>query len=135
MIMNSLRSIGSQSSVPALPYATTASKEEVEPALTPFQVMRSIINPDSASSRWMAAAGLLQKFNDCVMDMKMTTEGGVNAILRSEDGYRRTILCRPDGSHSQRITDAAGNEIVRFNSLGQPVFPDLKRELVPAMAV
>lgn len=82
-------------------------------------------HPDSPSSQWLAQRGLFQKFNspDCIMDLQMTADGGVSSIVRATDGYRRTVVCRPDGTSSQRITDATGMEIVRFNSLGEIVQP------------
>jgi hypothetical protein len=70
-----------------------------------------------------AQYGLLQQFasTDCLVDMSMTPDGGMSAVLRSPYGYRRTVVCRPDGSVSQRITGPQGEEIVRFNNDGDPV--------------
>jgi hypothetical protein len=148
-IHSSLRSLKQQgqSSIPAMPTwgadrapAKAVVKEipasiELKPA-SPYQAMDSILQMDSPSSQWLHNNGLLNKFisTDCTVDVTMTPDGTVNAALRSADGYRRTLLCRPDGSSAQRITGPNGAEIIRFDSHGQPVVALDKRENLLATA-
>ncbi len=89
---------------------------------TPFQQVHGILDADSSSSRLLGDR-LLSKFTapDCIMDMSMSPDGTVSAALKAGDGYRRTVVCRPDGKTSQRITGPGGEEIVRFTSSGQIV--------------
>ena len=96
---------------------------------SPYQALSETLDADSRSSQWLAAAGLLPKFMtiDCFVDMTMTSEGGVSSVLRSPDGFRRTVVCRPDGTISQRITGPSGEEIVRFNTNGDASLPNDKR--------
>lgn len=139
----------SGTSVPALPEKVTAwerrpaekitaehQKIELGPAETqapprsPYQVLSEILDADSPSSRWLDTAGMLQKFmsTDCFVDMTMTSDGGVSSVLRSPDGYRRTVVCRIDGSTSQRITGPRGEEIVRFLNSSEAVVAADKRD-------
>lgn len=117
---------------PKAPAAIVAPAEK----LSPYQQLNQILEPDSQSSRWLAHHGLLDKFtaHDCYVDISMAADGGFNAALRSTDGYRRTVVCRADGTSSQRITGPQGEEVLRFNSQGEPVVPSSqKRELSPAV--
>lgn len=147
-IHSSLRSLKpqGQSSIPAMPSwsanrapAVKAVQElpvkELPPA-SPYQMMSCALHMDSPSSQWLQRNGLLSKFiaTDCTVDVTMTPDGTVNAALRSADGYRRTLLCRPDGSCAQRITAPNGAEIVRFDSNGQPIITLDKRENLLATA-
>lgn len=106
----------------------TAARPESRP--TPFQQVSDILGSDSQSSRLLGER-LLSKFTaaDCIMDMSLSPDGTVSAALKASDGYRRTVVCRPDGKTSQRITGPRGEEIVQFTSSGQVVTSlDLKRE-------
>jgi hypothetical protein len=127
-IKNSLRHIpkANGSSVPSLPRfaeVPAAAAVEAAPAKSPYQALSDILDADSRSSQWLQAAGLLRKFTttECFVDMTMTSEGGVNSVLRSPDGFRRTVVCRADGTISQRITGPNGEEVVRFNNSGEAV--------------
>ena len=143
-IHSSLRSLKpqGQSSIPAMPswgadrapavkavVQELPLRNEVTPS-SPYQVMSCILQIDSLSSQWLQRNGLLSKFiaTDCTVDVTMTPDGTVNASLRSSDGYRRTLLCRPDGSSAQRISGPNGSEIVRFDSNGHPIHALDKRE-------
>lgn len=92
---------------------------------SPYQKLSDILDSSSASSAWLESAGLLNKFmsTDCFVDMTMTSEGGVTSVLRSSDGFRRTVMCRADGYISQRITSPSGEELVRFSNTGEVVLP------------
>jgi hypothetical protein len=116
-----------QTTVPSLPRHAQQNAprpvQAVQAQWSPYQAMSTILDANSRSSRWLAQYGLLQQFasTDCLVDMSMTPDGGMSAVLRSPYGYRRTVVCRPDGSVSQRITGPQGEEIVRFNNDGDPV--------------
>jgi hypothetical protein len=71
---------------------------------------------------------------DCFVDMSMTPEGGMNAVLRAPSGLRRTIVCRADGTSAQRVTGANGEELIRFNNDGEPVYTYDKAEASLAIA-
>lgn len=119
-IRASLKSVSrAHNVVPSLP--RHAGKQEA--AWSPYQAMSQILDAGSRSSRWLAQYGLFQQFQstDCSVDMSMTPDGGMSAVLRSPSGFRRTVVCRPDGSVAQRITGPSGEEIVRFNNEGDPV--------------
>ena len=141
-IHKSLRGLQKRNtSIPSMPAASTTTTDELpaitapapieketpapnkELNLTPYQLMSDILGFESRSSQILSQMDLLDKFtaSDCTMDMTMSCDGTVNAALRSADGFRRTVVCRPDGTSSQRITDNKGVEIVRFNSQGQIV--------------
>lgn len=127
-IHNSLRQVTkSTSSIPAMPrFAEEQKPEPPKAPKTPYQALTDILDADSVSSRWLESCGLLHKFmtTDCFVDMTMTSEGGVTSVMRSKDGYRRTVMCRADGTVSQRVTGPRGDEIVRFNAHGEAVVSD-----------
>ncbi len=105
---------------------------------SPFQNLSNTVAPDHFSSRWLsqyvAADGqnLLDKFTaaDCLMDMSIAPDGTVSAALTAGcRSYRRTVVCRPDGTTSQRVSGPGGVEIVRFRADGKIVQTgDLRRE-------
>lgn len=132
-IRSSLKSVSRiHSSVPSLPRHAQAQQS----AWSPYQAMSKILDPNSRSSRWLATYGLLQQFysTDCFVDMSMTPDGGMSAVLRSPAGYRRTVVCRPDGSVAQRITGPHGDEILRFNNEGDPIYSYNKAQAELAIA-
>lgn len=140
-IWNSLRSLtGTNSDVPALP-SMLGGKEIQKPAApaarSPFQMVSEILAPESPSSRFLAQHQLLNKFisSDCIQDVSMAPDGSVRGVLKSADGYRRTLVCRADGTSSQRISGPNGEEIVRFSQSGQIIQSgDLKRERAALLA-
>lgn len=132
-----------QTAVPSLPRHAGSAPVAIAPvakqqtAWSPYQAMSNILDVNSRSSRWLNQYGLLQQFasTDCFVDMSMTPDGGMSAVLRSPHGYRRTVVCRPDGSVSQRITGPQGEEIIRFNNDGDPIYAhNNKAEPVLAIA-
>ena len=121
--------------VPALPrHAQVAPVAQT--TWSPYQAMSAILDANSKSSRWLAQYGLFAQFatTDCFVDMSMTPDGGMSAVLRSPSGFRRTVVCRPDGSVAQRITGPQGDEIIRFNNDGDPITTANKTERVLAIA-
>jgi hypothetical protein len=133
-IRPSLKSVSrATTAVPSLP---RHAQKQTQAAWSPYQAMSSILESSSRSSRWLAQYGLFQQFasTDCFVDMSMTPDGGMSAVLRSPAGFRRTVVCRPDGSVSQRITGPRGEEIVRFNNDGDPVYSQNKAEAQLAIA-
>lgn len=139
-IRKSLRSVGHGSPVPQMPRCTPPScppmSTAAQPA-SPYQALHNILDARSRSSVYLAQVGLLEKFTalECFVDISMMPDGGVSAALRSADGHRRTVVCRKDGTTGQRITSPSGEEIVRFNNNGEPVFPsELKRQPILAIA-
>jgi hypothetical protein len=132
-IRASLKSVTrAQSSVPSLPRHAQATQK----AWSPYQVMSDVLDGNSRSSRWIAQNGLWQQFSstDCFVDMSMMADGGMSAVLRSPAGFRRTVVCRPDGTIAQRITGPRGEEIVRFNNDGEPLYSINKAEAQLAIA-
>lgn len=131
-IRASLKSVSrAANAVPSLPRQC-----QKQAAWSPYQAMSQILDGDSRSSQWLAHYGLLQQFQttDCFVDMSMTPDGGMSAVLRAPSGVRRTVVCRPDGSVAQRITGPRGEEIVRFNNDGDPVYSYNKAEAQLAIA-
>jgi hypothetical protein len=125
-----------QNSVPSLPRHAQASPVATKAAWSPYQSMSNILDPNSRSSRWLASYGMFQQFasTDCFVDMSMTPDGGMSAVLRSPAGFRRTVVCRPDGSVAQRITGPHGEEIIRFNNDGDPTYSYNKADAQLAIA-
>lgn len=127
----------SQTEVPSLPrHAETAPAKAVAPVVSPYHSLSTILEPNSRSSSWLNHFGLMQEFasNECFVDMTMTPDGGMSAVLRSPSGYRRTVVCRPDGTSAQRVTGPRGEEILRFNNDGEPINIANKRENALAIA-
>jgi hypothetical protein len=121
-----------QSAVPSLPRHAQGAKK----AFSPYQAMSDVLDASSRSSRWIAQNGLAQQFSstDCFVDMSMMADGGMSAVLRSPSGYRRTVVCRPDGTIAQRITGPRGEEIARFNNEGDAIYSLNKADLQLAIA-
>lgn len=138
LIANSIKSLSrAQSEVPALPrHAQAVPGSAAVTSSTPYQILSNILEPTSPSSRWLSQHGLLQQFysKDCFVDLSTTSDGGMSAVLRSPEGYRRTVVCRVDGTSAQRITGPRGEEIVRFNNSGEPVNPANKADNALAIA-
>lgn len=132
-IGSSIKSIQRQAAAQVAPPAPKAEPAEVT---SPYQALSYILEPNSRSSRWLAQYGLLTQFsgNDCFVDMSMTPDGGMSAVLRSPQGFRRTVVCRPDGTSAQRVTGPQGEEIVRFNNEGDAIYAVNKRESELAIA-
>lgn len=88
---------------------------------TPFGRVERILALDSTSSKWLEEKGYLKMFTspNCTLDMSFTTDAKVSAVLTSPEGFRRTVVCCPDGKSFQRITAPNGEEMVRFLSSGQ----------------
>ncbi len=138
-IHNSIKAMAkAQTSVPTMPrYAPEVIvKAESLATSSPYQAISSILEPSSRSSQWLGHYGLLEQFSstDCFVDMSMNPDGGMSAVLRSPQGYRRTVVCRADGSSAQRITGPLGQELVRFNKNGDPVTVGDKKESTLAIA-
>lgn len=139
-IRKSLKSVARhENSVPQMPRCTPPSCPPlhggVAPA-SPSQTLHNILDSQSRSSSYLTQIGLLEKFTaqECFVDISMMPDGGVSAALRSVDGFRRTVVCRKDGTSGQRITSPSGAEIIRFNNNGEPLFPsELKRQ--PVLAI
>jgi hypothetical protein len=104
---------------------------------SPYQMLQQTLSPHSRSSQWLKQFGWLEKFtsNETFVDIKSSSDGSYSASLRSPDGWRRTIVCRADGTCSQRITTGTGIEVLRFTGDGEPVRPsESKQSTVPAIA-
>lgn len=120
-IVNSLRQITrGGASAPAMPTAPVIHPIDPAPA-SPYERMEYTLSPLSNSSQFLAEHGILEKFTSeqAVMDMALSPEGFLAASIRSADGYRRTVICRPNGSIAQRVTGPDGKELVRFASDGK----------------
>ncbi len=138
-IHNSIKGLAKEHTpVPSLPRHAPAVAKTPAPATTssPYQAISTILEPGSRSSRWLSHYGLMDQFasSDCFVDMSMNPDGGMSAVLRSPEGYRRTVVCRPDGSSAQRITGPHGQELVRFNKNGDPVTVGEKQDSSLAIA-
>lgn len=122
-IVKSLRHIANAScSLPPLPGIETApAPQETPHAMSAYDRMDNTLSRESYSSHVLAKHGILEKFlsDSAVLDIAMAPDGSLTASVRSEDGYRRTVICRPNGSVSQRVTSNDGRELVRFASDGK----------------
>jgi hypothetical protein len=125
-IVTSLRQITAVGAcAPAMPTAPVV--HPIDPApFSPYERMDYTLSPLSNSSQFLAEHGILDKFTaeEAVMDMALSPEGFLSASIRSQDGYRRTVICRPNGTIAQRVTSPDGKELVRFASDGKAA--DLK---------
>lgn len=97
---------------------------------SPFMQLHDIVQPEHISSQHLRTIRandgltLLDKFSrpDCLMDMNIAPDGTVSALLTAGcRAYKRTIVCRPDGTFSQRVTGPGGQEIVRLRSDAQGI--------------
>lgn len=92
-------------------------EKELEVKGSPFAVVNYILSESSASSRWLRATGFIdQGFENGHLDMRFHPDGAVVAVLTFPDGRKRTVVCRQDGCYFQRLTNATGEELVRFSS-------------------
>lgn len=84
---------------------------------SPFAIVNYILSEGSASSRWLRATGFMdQRFDNGLLDVRFHPDGTVVAVLTALDGRKRTVVCREDGCYFQRLTNPAGEELVRFSS-------------------
>jgi hypothetical protein len=107
--------------IPASDRATIPTEKSVASEagkIGPFSLSESLRGPDSESSKLLKQYNLYDKFSttQCHEHISWGPDGSVSVALKSADGYRRTIVCRADGTSAQRITDPNGKEIVRFSN-------------------
>lgn len=115
--------------IPATDRASIQAKSNAAASLisqgpvSPFGMSETLRGADSESSKLLAQHGLYDKFSSiaCHEHISWGPDGSVSVALKSSDGYRRTIVCRADGTSAQRIADPNGKEILRFASNGQVV--------------
>lgn len=97
---------------------------------SPLMNLNDVIEAHHVSSQHLATLraadgmNLLDKFTrpDCLMDMSIAPDGTVSAALTAGcRAYKRTIVCRPDGTYSQRVVGPGGQELVRIRSDAQGI--------------
>jgi hypothetical protein len=112
------------------------SKEsKTGPDPTPLSRIYDILDAGSQSSRWLLQRGYLEPFKspDCRLEINFGQGVGaskVAAVVTAPDGSRRTIVACAGGITFQRLTGAAGQELVKFLSSGQVVEFTPEREVV-----
>jgi hypothetical protein len=92
-----------------------------EKPISAYERMDNTLSRDSYSSHVLSKHGILERFlsESAVLDISMSPDGSLTACVRSADGFKRTVICRQNGSTSQRVTSSDGRELVRFASDGK----------------
>lgn len=98
-----------------------AQPVEEQKSVSLYERMENTLSQDSYSSHVLAKHGILARFlsESAVLDISMAPDGSLTACVRSADGFKRTVICRPNGTTSQRVTNSDGRELVRFASDGK----------------